>query len=180
MARLPRQREPLESGYVVKTVTVGPVNTFQSVTLQIPGVGSPMGTSGTLRNAPSPWLSLYGGIRPTRDFNPATVSGQVTTLFEIGVNPYVDRSANRPPVRRSRPMYSAWNPVIDSDHTTYENILARRTLLPWPPGGLSVRVSWKWQGIQNLGTEVDVVASWACATVPSYDNLPAIEDARDL
>ena len=183
MARIQRQREPLKSGWVVKDVVVGPQNTPQETVLQIPGVGSPMDVTGTLRDAPSQWLSLWAGIRPTVDFNAQTVGGIVKCQVEVGVVPYNRNPArSRSITREARPLYTPLNPLAGNARvsTAYNNVLGQKALVPWPPGALLVRVTFEWSQQQSLGTEVDVVAAWAVCSVPTYPQLPALDDLRDL
>ena len=181
MARLQRQREPLKSGWVAQRVIVGPQNTPQSVTLAIAGIGAPMDNTGTLRDAPAPWISLWAGIRPTVDFNPQDVAGDVRVRVEAGIIPYIKNGqAQRSAARRVRPLFTPLNPVNPGVATAYSNVLGQKALVPWPPGALVVRVTFEWSMQQRLGTDVDAVAAWAVCSVPTYGNLPALDDLRDL
>lgn len=177
MARTQRQREPLKSGWVAKAVTVGPQNVPQVTVLQIPGIGAPMDASGTIRDAPSQWLSVWGGIRPTLDYNAATISGQTTVTTELGIVPYLANPQQQRAITRApRPL---WTP-FDGGNATRVNILGSKSLVPWPVGALLVRVTFEWQMNNDLGIDVDICAAWAVCALPNYGSLPAIEDMRDL
>ncbi len=152
-------------------------STTQTIILPIP-LGNPMNDAGTQRNAPSQWVSLWAGIRPTTDFNPFDVAGTVTVFVEAGLIPYVD--TKRPSARGARPLFVPFAEAFSVVNGNQPNILGQRTLLPWPPGGLVVRISFDWAMMQMLGTEVDFVAAWAVNSLPAWASLPALEDSKDL
>lgn len=177
MSDFARQRQALISGFKSQVVPVPAMNVVTATVLALP-VGNPMDRAGTQRSALAPYLSVYAGLRPHGDFNPATVAGTVMVLVEAGLIPYQDE--DRIVGRRPRALFVPLADSISVNTATFDNILGQRALLPWPPGSLQVRISFSWNVANALGSEVDVCVAWAAVSQPAYNSLPAAEDSLDL
>lgn len=177
MSDFARQRQALLSGYVKQTVPVPAINVLSTTVLGVP-VGNPMDRAGTQRNAPTPFLSVYAGLRPITDFNKLSAAGTLTVLIEAGITPYQDTSV--PAARQPRPLFVPLSDAISTNLATFPNQLGQRALLPWPPGTLQVRISFQWAMQNDLGDEVDVCVAWAAVSLAAYGSLPAAEDSFDL
>lgn len=175
MSDFSRQREALLSGFAKQTVTVPAVGMPSTTVLGVP-VGNPMGGAGTQRNAPTPFLSVYAGLRPHTDFNRLFVAGNIQVLVEVGILPYL--TIDVPAARQPRPLFVPLNDANSGFITS--NVLGQKALLPWPPGSLQVRVSFEWFGTNSLGDEVDVCVAWAAVSLAAYIELPTVQDAFDL
>ncbi len=175
MSRLQRERGALLSGFARTTIAVPALpGTVVLTQLPIP-IGNPMDHAGYQRNAPMPFLSLWAGLRPDVDFSMPTIGG-VTTFFEVGLIPYT-KNPSDPVARSVRPLFAPFNGVSSGPFT---DTLGMRTLLPWPPGGLVVRVSFEYQNPNPLGTNIDFCAAWTVNSQSAFGNLPALQDTRDL
>jgi len=175
-----RQRESLISGFNKVTIDVPPgIMDSAIVQLPVPGLSAPLDHTGTLRNAPSPFMSLWAGVIPAVDFSPARTGTTYETFFETGLQPYSSEVEGNPRDRVLRPMFGAFGNVPSVG--PFINVFQMHTLLPWPPGGLVVRISFRRaQGINQFGATVDVAVAWAVNSLAAYPDLPAIQDLRGL
>lgn len=183
MSDFARQRQALLSGTVKEVVDVPATGVVSSTILGIP-VGNPMDDAGSQRNAPMPFLSLYAGLRPHVDFlalrSPLLLVDDISVLVEIGLIPY--QVTDQPLPRQPRPLFLPLSDTASQGFAMFPNVLGQRALLPWPPGKLLVRVSFRVIGFENpLGAgQVDVCAAWAAVALGAYGTLPAVQDAKDL
>lgn len=189
MSRGQRQRESLKSGFVVRTVDVPNLtpSTVTATQLPIPSIGAPLSDTGTLRDAPAPWISVWAGIRllNASNFNAMNTLSSVNVLIEAGLIPYVN-VARKGATVFPFPEEPLWTPFMDltgagAAFRNNVNSLGQRTLMPWPPGGLVIRVSFS-QGtpVNTIGDQVDVCAAWCVNSQSVFGSLPTSDDTVDL
>ena len=173
MSRIIRQREALNSGFNKVRVVTPPLAVFVTRTLST-GIGSPLDLTGTLRNAPMPYLSLWAGIRTDVDLDHTTPGGY-TTLIDVGLIPYSDQIDN-PPTRALRPFFTPLE-VFGGGF----NVQGAYRLIPWPAGNLLVRITVQRLIDPNpLGVEFDMFCAWTVNSTAAYPSMPAIQDLQDL
>jgi len=155
------------NGYQQKVITVGLENVVQTAMFQVSGVGAPTTKTGYLRDAISPMVSIWGGIRTFEPFNRLSAPGVALVAIDLGILPYEVENPNpgRPPVK------PGWSPLgmnLRTNGGPRDNVLVQAELVPWPPGGLVARVSFKWSTTKGIGNEVSAFIAWTINATPTY------------
>lgn len=145
-------------------------NVLQSETFNVKGVSMPLDKAGFLRDAVAPDLSLWAGLRTHEPFVTALAGagGALTQVWiELGLIPYTG-PAPVPGRPRATPAWSPLSVLRLATGLPVPNRLSCKNHVPWPIGGLVVRVSWLWTVQPNLGTEVDAFVAWGAPSQPVY------------